>query len=510
MIAIREKIIIIMALTVTMVGIFLICPNTVFAEEEDIVLEVYEDSVLKESFTEADLKAIWQGEGGHYYTYSALSAFPTYEPVEDVGGPTVGGILEASGIDQDAIKDYQSIEIKDGSGVGMGFLKSQIFANRFYFQNASAEVKRAGQAPLATSWEVKTPVPSILIIDAEEERYQNRLIFGQVSPNEQNWAASIQNVISDLNPGSIIVHSEEAEPLNAIQTTNLGKSGPALKGNAVVFDRSINPNPSGFTDRYTIYFTTDGTDPDPASPTSQIYNYNNYNFGTSSEKINKPVIPNGSITIKTKVVRYGKQDSAISNFTFTGVTAPGKVTGVKVATTSYQSIKTTWSSVTGASGYQVGRYDSSKKAYVPVKNVSSGSTLTFTNSGLKTGTTYYFRVRAYKTVSGKTFYGSWSDKGKATPVLSKTTISSITAKSRALRLTWKKVAGANGYQIYRATKKSGSYKLVKTIGKQGTISWTNSNLKKKKTYWYKVRAYRVVSGKKVYSSFSAVRYKKTK
>ena len=72
------------------------------------------------------------------------------------------------------------------------------------------------------------------------------------------------------------------------------------------------------------------------------------------------------------------------------------------------------------------------------------------------------------------------------------------------------VAGASGYQIYQAKKSNGSYKLVKTITSQSTDTWKTKKLKKKKKYWYKVRAYRTVGGKKVYGSFSAVKYKKVK
>jgi lactocepin len=72
-------------------------------------------------------------------------------------------------------------------------------------------------------------------------------------------------------------------------------------------------------------------------------------------------------------------------------------------------------------------------------------------------------------------------------------------------VTWKKVDGATGYKIYRANSASGKYKVVKTIKSGKTVKWTNSKLKKGKTYRYKIKAYRTVDGKKVYSpSYSAV------
>ena len=72
-------------------------------------------------------------------------------------------------------------------------------------------------------------------------------------------------------------------------------------------------------------------------------------------------------------------------------------------------------------------------------------------------------------------------------------------------VTYGKVKGANGYQIYRSTKKSGGFKCVKTIKSGNTVKFVNKNLKKGQNYYYKVRAYRTVDGKKVYGAYSSVK-----
>ena len=77
-------------------------------------------------------------------------------------------------------------------------------------------------------------------------------------------------------------------------------------------------------------------------------------------------------------------------------------------------------------------------------------------------------------------------------------------------MKWKKVSGANGYEIYRATTKNGKYTNIKTIKNNSTTSYINSKLASKKGYYYKVRAYINVNGKKVYSSYSSIKYIKTK
>lgn len=78
------------------------------------------------------------------------------------------------------------------------------------------------------------------------------------------------------------------------------------------------------------------------------------------------------------------------------------------------------------------------------------------------------------------------------------------------KLTWKPVKGAKGYEIYRSTKKNGKYKKIKTITKKSTVKYTNSKLKKKKQYYYKIRSYKVVGGKKYYSAFTNVKSVKIK
>ena len=58
---------------------------------------------------------------------------------------------------------------------------------------------------------------------------------------------------------------------------------------------------------------------------------------------------------------------------------------------------------------------------------------------------------------------------------------------------------------YRSTKKNKSFKKITTLKKAGKVIYVNKKLKKGKTYYYKVRAYKVVSGKKVYGKFSTIK-----
>jgi len=167
----------------------------------------------------------------------------------------------------------------------------------------------------------------------------------------------------------------------------------------------------------------------------------------------------------------------------------------------------TWSKATGASGYELYRYNSSKKKYEKIKTTSSTS---YKVSKLKAGTTYKFKVRAYKTVGSIKYYGSYSSVTSTATQTKTPSIYKLTTKSKKATIKWKKVSGATGYQIYMATSKNGKYSKIKTITKTSTVSYTKTKLKKNKKYYFKIRAYKTVDGKKIYSSYSSVKSIKIK
>jgi len=155
------------------------------------------------------------------------------------------------------------------------------------------------------------------------------------------------------------------------------------------------------------------------------------------------------------------------------------------------------------------RSTSKSSGYKAVKTVSSGSTVSYSNSSLKAGVKYYYKVRAYRTVDGTKVYSSYSSVVSATTKLGTPTLK-LTAGSKKATVKWSKVSEASGYVIYRSTKKSSGYKAIKTVKSGSTVKYVNKKLKKGKKYYYKVRAYKTVNGKKVYSSYSTVKSVKVK
>ena len=91
-----------------------------------------------------------------------------------------------------------------------------------------------------------------------------------------------------------------------------------------------------------------------------------------------------------------------------------------------------------------------------------------------------------------------------------------------LKVTWKKAeintdyvtkqsgktATVSGYQIVCATDKKFTKNVVKTSTSGKNLTKTVTGLKKGKTYYVKLRAYKTVNGKKIYGQYSSVKTQK--
>jgi len=88
----------------------------------------------------------------------------------------------------------------------------------------------------------------------------------------------------------------------------------------------------------------------------------------------------------------------------------------------------------------------------------------------------------------------------------KTPSFTLTSGKKTITIKWKKVSGASGYQIYRSTKINGNYTLKKTITNGNTIKYIDKNLNNRK-YFYKIRSFSTINGKKEFSKFSPIKSK---
>ncbi len=175
--------------------------------------------------------------------------------------------------------------------------------------------------------------------------------------------------------------------------------------------------------------------------------------------------------------------------------APTAPSSLKAAAKSPTSISLSWKS-TNADSYNIYRSASKDGTY---KKIGTSEKAAYTDKTVTKGKTYYYKVTAVD-IGGESEFSDISSARAVAPAPS--TVKASKAKSGAAKITWSKSAGASGYEIYMSTSADGGFKKIKSSGAGSARSFTKSGLKSGKTYYFKIRTYSKVNGKKAYSGFS--------
>lgn len=169
----------------------------------------------------------------------------------------------------------------------------------------------------------------------------------------------------------------------------------------------------------------------------------------------------------------------------------------------YNSLNVKWNEIEGADGYKIYQASASKGPYTAVKTIKFPSTLEYKVTGLTTGQMYYYKIRGYTTVSGKTQYGRVCAPIAKAPRPAAPTVTATASNKNAV-LSWNKISGAQGYRIYRTLSSEGEYKAIKTLTSGTQVKYSDQKLEPG-TYGYKVRAFRKEANKNFYSGYSTVK-----
>ena len=128
---------------------------------------------------------------------------------------------------------------------------------------------------------------------------------------------------------------------------------------------------------------------------------------TSGNSAVASVAGNGTVTAKKPgkaviTVKCYNGTSAICTVTVkSSLAAP---TSFKGANKARRKIALTWKSVPSVSGYEIYRAKGNSKKYAKVKTTKAAK---FENTGMSKGSTYSYKIRAYKKIGGKTYYSSY-------------------------------------------------------------------------------------------------------
>ena len=225
---------------------------------------------------------------------------------------------------------------------------------------------------------------------------------------------------------------------------------------------------------------------------------------------------NSNITIPAVVATYssegktaGKKCSACGKITIAQQTIAkltlSKVSGLKakdIKIAKSSEIKLVWNKVSGAEEYEVYQYVSKKW-----KKIKTTSSTSYTVKKLKADKEYKFKVRAV--VDGAN--GAYSSVLTVKTVPATTSKLTLKAGKKQLTVSWSTVSDISGYEVQYSTSKKFTKKTTKTVSaKKSSKKTTIKKLTKGKKYYVRVRTYKTVNGKKIYSDWSTVKNERVK
>ena len=169
--------------------------------------------------------------------------------------------------------------------------------------------------------------------------------------------------------------------------------------------------------------------------------------------------------------------------------------------TEASSIRLDWKSVTGAYAYVIMRSTEKYGTYDWINTVSS-EILQYTDTNLKAGNTYYYKVCALNYINGSWVSGNESDSVTISLIKAPVNLQVVSESSSELKLSWDEVNGAELYGIMRAEKADG---IFEWIGASEKTTYVDTGRIVGKEYYYKVYAARYGSNGWINSGFSAVK-----
>lgn len=179
---------------------------------------------------------------------------------------------------------------------------------------------------------------------------------------------------------------------------------------------------------------------------------------------------------------------------FTSIHAASLALPLISATVTGTTVVLNYNSTSKVSGFEV----SVSQHGGASKVVYTGSKTSFSVTKVAIGSTLVFSVRSFTEVKKVKTYSDpvtlTVDVNLEAPVLLGKLSKSVGS------LSWAKINGAKGYEVYRSSTYSGTYTLVKTAA---TLKFSEKLGVGVKAY-YKIRSFITLNGQKVYSDYSNI------
>ncbi len=211
-----------------------------------------------------------------------------------------------------------------------------------------------------------------------------------------------------------------------------------------------------------------------------------------------------SLTYKFRMRAYKTFGSVTeySDAVYLNVTTnPNTPTGMKCVAKTSSEIKLQWDKNTSADGYMIDVYDGTK--WKPIKTFTSNANTSYDIVGLHAGTTYKFRLRAYKAFGSVTEYSAYSAELNVTTGPSVITGAVLGGRAAdALRVNWDKNTSADGYivEMYQGE----NWVSVAKITDNSTTTFRKAGLAPSTVYKFRVRAYKIDGKAELYGNYSSM------
>lgn len=206
-----------------------------------------------------------------------------------------------------------------------------------------------------------------------------------------------------------------------------------------------------------------------------------------------------SYKIQSYVTVDGKNYYSSSTAVLTAKPVLPAPASAKAETYSINSIKISWDTVAGASGYMIFRYNPETNKYIRIGYTQE---LSFIDKLLTVNKTYSYKVKAYIKVDTEIYYSSSTLPLNAKPsLLTPASPKAVTESYNSVKLTWNAVGGATGYMVFRLEPATGIYRRIKITS---SAIFTDTNLTTGATYFYKIKAYIKSGDTIIYSASTPV------
>lgn len=251
--------------------------------------------------------------------------------------------------------------------------------------------------------------------------------------------------------------------------------------------------------------TTDKTGNQVANPEGTVYFEEN--SATGSKYYNLTSTKQDYIAERSQTWAPSYSVIEVTDDTLTIKTYDATTNAILKGSTPYTIVKSDATEKQSVDLSKVGKIQAIEQQNYTGEKIKPKCTVKVGDKVLKKGTDYTVTYSSNKNIGTAkvTVKGINNYTGKLTRtfkiVLKKPSLKAD-VEGKKVTLKWKKITGASGYTVYRANKKNGKYSKIKTITKARTLKYADKKVTKGKNYYYKIKAYRMVKGKKVYSSYS--------